>query len=50
VHDAIDPELERGLGRVGHVLGVAKDFGTCRRIGNDDGELVASARLQLARD
>jgi hypothetical protein len=28
VHDAIDPELERGLRGVSHVLGVSKDAGT----------------------
>src|SRR5258705_8445810 len=54
VHNAIDPELKRGLRCVGHVLSVSEDFGTrCRILNKDgfarDGELVASwLRLRKA--
>src|SRR6266850_3912181 len=54
VHNAIDPELKRGLRCVGHVFGVSEDLGAlCRILNKDgftcDGELVASwLRLRKA--
>ena len=47
VHDAVDPELERHLRGVRHVLGVSKDIGTRCLIVNECGfardvEFVAS--------
>src|SRR5258705_1001505 len=51
IHDMLDPELERNLSGVGHVLGVAKDRGMYGRIVDPhpfarDGELV-TAGLRL---
>ena len=53
VHDAIDPELERDLRGVSHMLGVSKDIGTCCLIVNQHGfardiELVTSG-LRLGK-
>src|SRR5437870_13264559 len=53
VHHAIDPELERGLRGVSHMLGISKDVGTRCLIVNQHGfaryiELVAT-RLRLGK-
>src|SRR5438094_9685004 len=53
VHHAIDPELERGLRGVSHMLGVSKDVGTRCLIVNQHGfaryiELVATG-LRLGK-
>jgi hypothetical protein len=53
VHHAIDPQLERGLRGVSHVLGIPEDVATGRLIIDEhcvagDTELVAS-RLRLGK-